>query len=412
MLNKKESLFISYDGLSDPLGQSQILPYILNISKHPRNLYLISFEKKIRLSNLIKKINDRIEKKNIKWFNLNFTSKYGKIGKLYDLLKLFCFSFYLVLKFDIKIVHGRGLIPSLTALLLKKIFFLKKIKVIFDCRGLWADERVDNNILKKDKKFDNFIFNFLKLLERYCVKQSDQIIFLTSKVKKELEISYDIVLDNSTIIPCCVDFNEFNYNNKKELNKILRKKLNIPIESIVFNYNGSLTGVYLFKDMLLFFKKIKKQIPDCFFIITSPDTDFAKKIISNEYGYLKESIIINEVNHSEIPKYLSISNFSLGFIKQTYARCAMSPTKFAESLALGVPVIYNDNIGDVTSYILKLEAGIIIDYNKNSDIENFVLNFKKIIDMGGEKLVNNSKKYFDISVANKKYLTVYDKLDS
>ena len=30
----------------------------------------------------------------------------------------------------------------------------------------------------------------------------------------------------------------------------------------------------------------------------------------------------------------------------------------------------------------------------------------------GKKLVNNSKKYFDISVANKKYLTVYDKLDS
>ena len=46
MLIKKKSLFISYDGLSDPLGQSQIIPYVLHLSKYSKEIHIISFEKK------------------------------------------------------------------------------------------------------------------------------------------------------------------------------------------------------------------------------------------------------------------------------------------------------------------------------------------------------------------------------
>ena len=45
MLINKNCLFISYDGLSDPLGQSQILPYILSLSKNSKKIHIISFEK-------------------------------------------------------------------------------------------------------------------------------------------------------------------------------------------------------------------------------------------------------------------------------------------------------------------------------------------------------------------------------
>ena len=37
-------LYITYDGLLDPLGSSQILPYIYNIALN-KNLYILSFEK-------------------------------------------------------------------------------------------------------------------------------------------------------------------------------------------------------------------------------------------------------------------------------------------------------------------------------------------------------------------------------
>ena len=43
-------VYLSYDGLSDPLGQSQIIPYVLGLSKkHHFNFTIFSFEKKIFL---------------------------------------------------------------------------------------------------------------------------------------------------------------------------------------------------------------------------------------------------------------------------------------------------------------------------------------------------------------------------
>lgn len=45
----KNILYISYDGMTDPLGQSQVLPYIINLNKENYNFHLVSFEKPDRL---------------------------------------------------------------------------------------------------------------------------------------------------------------------------------------------------------------------------------------------------------------------------------------------------------------------------------------------------------------------------
>ena len=44
-------LYISYDGMTDPLGQSQVLPYLCGLSKSGYQFTILSFEKKQRLKN-------------------------------------------------------------------------------------------------------------------------------------------------------------------------------------------------------------------------------------------------------------------------------------------------------------------------------------------------------------------------
>ena len=39
-------LYLSYDGMTDPLGQSQVLPYLAGLSKKGFRFHLISFENK------------------------------------------------------------------------------------------------------------------------------------------------------------------------------------------------------------------------------------------------------------------------------------------------------------------------------------------------------------------------------
>ena len=47
MISRVHTLFISFDGLTDPLGQSQILPYLIGISRDYA-ITIISCEKKER----------------------------------------------------------------------------------------------------------------------------------------------------------------------------------------------------------------------------------------------------------------------------------------------------------------------------------------------------------------------------
>ena len=134
---KNNALYITYDGLTDPLGKAQIIPYITSISEHPRKLVIISFEKK-RINykiNEIKKI--LYSNKNITWVHLIFSNKFKVISKVIDLLKILFYSFYLTKKHKVKIIHGRGALPSIFGFILKKIF---KVNYIFDCRGMWVDE--------------------------------------------------------------------------------------------------------------------------------------------------------------------------------------------------------------------------------------------------------------------------------
>ena len=45
---KRKVLYISYDGMTDPLGQSQVLPYLLELCKAGYSFTILSFEKKQR----------------------------------------------------------------------------------------------------------------------------------------------------------------------------------------------------------------------------------------------------------------------------------------------------------------------------------------------------------------------------
>ena len=75
-------LFITYDGLLDPLGKSQIIPYLKSITNSKRKIKIISFEKNRNVE--FKKINlmrQDLIKSNIIWKYKNFSENYGKIGK-------------------------------------------------------------------------------------------------------------------------------------------------------------------------------------------------------------------------------------------------------------------------------------------------------------------------------------------
>ena len=67
-----KALYFSYDGLLDPLGQSQIVPYVSAISAAGHTLTVVSFEKVEQTKEQIKLMEIKLQKIGVQWVRLQF----------------------------------------------------------------------------------------------------------------------------------------------------------------------------------------------------------------------------------------------------------------------------------------------------------------------------------------------------
>ena len=80
-------LYITYDGILEPLGNSQVYSYIDEL-KNTYNITIISFEKKKDLENdqyFLNKKKD-FKNKNINWIPLKYHSRPKLLSSFYDIL--------------------------------------------------------------------------------------------------------------------------------------------------------------------------------------------------------------------------------------------------------------------------------------------------------------------------------------
>lgn len=398
-------LYLSYDGLTDPLGQSQILPYIIGLSKQQYFFYIISFEKKERFLINKKYIKEICKQNNITWIPLSYTKKPPLFSTVFDILRLYLIVKKLFKTEKISIIHCRSYITSLIGLRFKN---KKNIKFIFDMRDFWADERVNGKIWNLNNPIYKIVYNYFKKKEKLFFKKSDAIIALTEKAKFEILKLYSSISKNKiTVIPCATDFNKF-VPKSLSLKLKIREKLNINEQSFVLTYLGSLGTWYLLDEMMKFFSQLLKKFSNAIFLFITPEPVENIIKIAVKYNIDKHLIRHCFVRHDEVPQYLSISNSGIMFIKPSYSKMSSSPTKFAEFLAMGIPVICN-NIGDLDEHAKQIPQCICIP-SFSDKIFADAINKLNLNQNYNPEIRNKAKEIYDLTLAINTYSEVYKKV--
>ena len=354
----------------------------------------------------INEVNNYLNKKNINFHYLYFSKNklFLLFYKIYDLLKIFFYLLNILKKNKIKIIHARGHIPAFVCYF---ISFFHDINYVFDFRGTWIEERIDNGSLNKEKSFGKILYKILKFYEKKTIKNSYKIIVLTKKMKLFLMQKYNFQNENIFIMPCYVNIDHFNkILLKKELN--INDTLNIPNNSKIICYLGSIGGFYLMNKMINFFTKLKKKYPEYYFLIITNHIQQANHEIHKiKKKNISDNIIVKSLDYDEVPLYLSKVNLSLFFLKETPARIGTFPIKFPEFLALGVPVICNSNVGDMDLYFKNNNIGKCIDINNNKNIDKVIDDIKNIENYSKNYIKNYANEKFSINLANKLYRKLY-----
>lgn len=402
-------LFISYDGLLDPLGSSQILPYLHSIRQHPRPLHILSYEKPERFKAGGESLKAELASSGIGWTPLSFTTRFGRLGKLWDLSRMYEVALYLQFKHRFGVIHCRSYQAMQVGALLRK---LTGVKVLFDMRGLWVDERVDGNIWKLDNRIDASIFKLYKRVESSLLLSASHIVALTERVVPEL---YKLAPDMSapiSVIPCCADFEHFILPTAKQ-RIFTRKELGLPENAFVLSYLGSLGTWYMLDEMLQLFGQAATEREDVHFLLITKDwrAEHESLITALGLSHLRTRIHVYEAKRDQVPSYIGCSDLMLSFIKPAYSKIASSPTKIAEALAVGVPVVSNAGIGDVDNMTARLKAGAVINLDKPDSLSDIVSSLDSLKKMGGHNLRARAKPELDLHVAALSYKKIYEQLE-
>jgi glycosyltransferase involved in cell wall biosynthesis len=73
-------------------------------------------------------------------------------------------------------------------------------------------------------------------------------------------------------------------------------------------------------------------------------------------GLTKQEIVVRKVKPAEMYAYLSAGDLGISFITSTFSKKGSSPTKVAEYLACGLPVVLNGDIGDQADLAAESDA--------------------------------------------------------
>jgi glycosyltransferase involved in cell wall biosynthesis len=407
MNGNKKILFLSYDGMTDPLGQSQVLPYLKGLSGYGYSFTILSCEKPDIYKKNKELILESIEGYPINWAPVPFLRNPFGISTFLNLRNLNNAADKLQLINDFDMVHSRSGPATGIALRLKKKY---KTKFLNDIRGFWADERVDGNMWNKKNPLFKILYRYFKNLEFECLRNADYNVCLTYAAKKEISSWENNIPSplNLEVIPCSVDLKLFNSANLDEKTKAkLKSELGVKDSDIIITYLGSIGGWYLTAEMMLFCKVLSDIVPQVKFLFIAPHRHDLIRQIAGKYNIPEDKIIITHGTRNEVPALLSFGKYSLFFIKECYSKLASSPTKHAEIMAMGIPVITNSGIGDVENIVNKYHSGIIL---QKLDMINYNKAAKKIqenIHFDSAEIRHGAEEYYSLENSIGKYLKVY-----
>lgn len=357
---RKHILYLSYDGLTDPLGSSQVLPYIMALEERGYRYTLISFEKAERFAEGETRIRESLAGKNIRWIPLPYHKNPPVLSTLLDVRALNREVNRLRKTDPFHLMHCRSYITSLTGLMLKKKY---GIPFVFDMRAFYPDERADAGLWPKNHPLYGRVYRYFKQKEKEFLRAADHTVVLThagAELMRAGKLTGEPFTGKLSVIPCCADMRHFDFSQISEpQKKALRAELGIAPGTFVLGYSGSVGTWYMLPEMLDFFAALHRQRPDSLFLFLTRDS---KEEILAQAGSkgIDKNLLIRPVTRDDMPRYLSLFDASVFFILPSFSKQASSPTKQGELMGMGIPVVCNAHVGDTESIVNESGGGTVM----------------------------------------------------
>lgn len=347
------TLYLARTGLLEPLGQSQVLPYLRGLARDYR-IVLITREKAEDWADRAAVAEARSECAvlGIDWRPRLFRPRPRYFGPARDIAAMVIEVLRAVRRDRVRLVHTRSYIPAAVAWL---VWRLTETPFIFDMRSLWPEELITAGRLRRGSAMHRAIAN----AERVCLRDAAAVVSLTHAAADYLRERYSTELDGKRIavIPTCADLARF---APRDGNRH---------EPRVHGCIGTILSGWFRTDWLAgWFACVAQADPQARFeIVTRDDPDEVRAAIDPQ-ARLGERLAIGGRPSREMPDALGGHDLSVMFFTVGLSKLGSAPTRMGEVLGCGLPVVANDGVGDVARIIAEHRVGVIVKSADMADI--------------------------------------------
>jgi len=396
-------LYISYDGILEPLGQSQVLRYLERLAADHK-IVLISFEKPHdwQQADQRESLRNQIRAAGITWIPLRYHKRPSALATAIDIAQGVIVGAWAVMRHRVRIVHARSYVSSVIALTLKKLF---RLKFIFDMRGFWADERVDGGLWPAGGR----LYRVAKWFERRFLLNADCVVSLTRAAVDEMRTFPYLRgrMPRFEVITTCADLELFRPGQADPASRPAERPFTL-------GYVGSVGVWYLFDETLRCFVLLRERLPNArLHILNRGGHDHIRERMA-ALNIDPAAVQIEEADHVGVAQAMQQMDAGIFFIKPVYSKTASAPTKLGEFLGCGVPCLGNRGVGDMATILENEKVGVALDRFEESSMHDAINRLLMLTQTPGihARCREVALRHFSLEQGVQSYNRVYRELDT
>jgi hypothetical protein len=202
-------------------------------------------------------------------------------------------------------------------------------------------------------------------LMRYVIERVQTVVCVSEAHREFLKTKYGLST-STVVVPCCVSNR---LGDPEAYSTELAARIGLcDKKGIWLFFSGSPFEWQLFDRMGEFFATLSRSRAGCHFLLLISERSSISSIQRTMSKFDVKGVQFESVPHDQLHSFASRTDIALLFREDVPLNNIASPTKFAEYLRAGLPVLLTPNIGDYSKLVVRERLGTTIDLTRISDL--------------------------------------------
>ncbi len=266
------------------------------------------------------------------------------------------------------VLHCRGSYSALLASVVKRLY--QNLFFVFDVRGDAEAEFLYRTRNGTPALLRSLELGALRRAEGLALRTADHILCVSAVLRDRLRRRENLNGKGIDVVPSCADAALFRFD--PGLRAEMRRTLGFE-GRLVLVYAGSIYEWQLMDRIVRLITWLRPSLPHLHFLCLTPHLDQARAILAPSLP--EDAYTLRQAPHVEMPRYLLASDIGVLIRERHPLNEVACPTKFAEYLMCGLPVLTTEGLGDLSDLVRRDQLGVVLRDPEDPTAVEAVLRF-------------------------------------